>query len=634
MNKYLAFVSGPEDLESSAKVAFLKGQLLATSSWERAYENGGILVLHERLRQLVPAIHLIANDQGVVLGSLFRRSKDPYNFAPVMHLSDSETHLIVASKGLHLIRHYWGTYVAILYNTLSRECTVLRDPSANLACYHVKWGSVDVFFSDLSDLAAHVPVPLSVNRPYLANHLVYSLTSSRSSAITEIEDLPGGESRTLSNGTERRAVLWHPSQFCGGRGFEDESAAATELRAAVSGAVNALASEHDNLLVLLSGGLDSSIVASCLAQSEVGRTVTCLNFYIQGESVPSSARGAIPGLAKEGVTTLRRVLGSADEREFARKVATRCNFGLVERERVVSDLDLIQLYNAPLVPRPSAYGYNLDVDVTQTDVISCTGATACFTGQGGDTVFYATERPIGALDYAFSHPAGPRVLRELRSGAALSRQSLPHVLGKMIKYGYMRFPLPPTYDPAQRPHLLTEETALSTQGHAFDHPWISTCPPLCPGKRDHVVGIAISGPQYQLTYHSERKAKSIHPLTAQPVVEASLQIPTYILLTGGTSRGLARQAFRELIPREIYRRTVKGTGMAYHQRIVKRNLSAIREHLLDGPLVKEGLLDRVKVESYLTADQAFLTVQATQILEYLVCSTWLTQMSPLRTSTR
>jgi asparagine synthase (glutamine-hydrolysing) len=130
---------------------------------------------------------------------------------------------------------------------------------------------------------------------------------------------------------------------------------------------------------------------------------------------------------------------------------------------------------------------------------------------------------------------------------------------------------------------------------------------------------------YPYVFHRERYALSVNPLTAQPIVEACLRIPTYVLLCGGVSRGLARKAFADVLPEPVAKRTVKGLPSAFFQQILRRNMAFVRERLIDGLLVKERILDREKLEAYLVADQPFLTVQPAQILCYLACEAWLSQ---------
>lgn len=630
MQRYFAFLWDPADTDSSSRIASIQSALLSSPPWRLAYGNDGALVVHEPLRQRSASVHALADLQGVVIGSLYRRTIGDSAARPAEHLDDMETRHIVTSGGRHLVRNYWGTYVAIVYDRKHRACSVMRDPTGNLACFHANVGNFHVFFSDMEDFTRYVTTCLSINWRHIAARLLAGFVLSRESAVNELEDIPGGECVTISAGGEDRRTLWHPGRFCTEDSLEEEGQACRELRSCVLGVVRTLASEHETVMALLSGGLDSSIVTSCLSQAPRRPEVACLNFYATPDSSAPSTHHTAPGLDTENAAKVRRVAGSADEREYARRVARRCGFRLLETPRRVGDLDFPRIYQAPLAPRPSGYAFLADEDKTECESAVATRATACFTGQGGDSVFYATLRAIGALDYAYLHPFGPRLIRQLFLTAASSRESLPHVLAKVVKYGYLRLSLPPAFQPMKRPNLLKDDAVSSVPNDYFRHPWLDAAPRLCPGKHNHVLGVTHSVPLYHNIYHRERIAPSVHPLASQPVVETCLRIPTYVLLADGISRGLARRAFRDLLPAEVLRRTVKGSGVRFYQNIVRRNIGSLRERLLDGVLVREGLLDRDKLERYLTADQVFLTVQAEQILDYTACEAWVTQVTAMR----
>jgi asparagine synthase (glutamine-hydrolysing) len=523
-----------------------------------------------------------------------------------------------------LLQNYWGSYVAVLRDPVSAAYRIFRDPTSNLACYHATLERVHFFFSEMQDLTNHVRMPVSINWGYLTARMLNGFGFSRECALNEIEDIPGGESIEVRSDAVIRQALWRPDDFCTEDGLQDEHEATKVLRATVVDAVNALASEYDSILALLSGGLDSSVIASCLARSPSQPQVTCLNFYISSSDVPFEQR--LPGVSSENLKKLRRLTGSADERKYARNVALQCGFQLLERERPVRQLNFSQLDLAPLAPRPSGYAFLLDQDDAECEYASATRAGACFTGQGGDSVFFATLRAIGAVDYAFLHPFGPHIIRELLSTVHLSRESFAHVIRKVIRYGYLRTSRPPPYDPMNRPHLLRDEAADGISTAYFNRTGVRSAPRLCPGKRDHIDGILDSVPQYHNIYHRERIAPSIHPFASQPVVETCLRIPTYVLLSGGVSRGLVRHAFRDMIPQEVFRRMTKGSGSWFYQQTVKHSMDNIRERLLGGRLVGGNLLDRDKVEAYLIDDQPFLTVQPAQILDYIACESWLTQV--------
>jgi hypothetical protein len=64
--------------------------------------------------------------------------------------------------------------------------------------------------------------------------------------------------------------------------------------------------------------------------------------------------------------------------------------------------------------------------------------------------------------------------------------------------------------------------------------------------------------------------------------------------------------------------------------VLDANLGFVREYLLDGVLVKRGLLDRKNLERYLTRDSSPADYQYTEILqEHLCVEAWVRRAADL-----
>jgi asparagine synthase (glutamine-hydrolysing) len=89
-------------------------------------------------------------------------------------------------------------------------------------------------------------------------------------------------------------------------------------------------------------------------------------------------------------------------------------------------------------------------------------------------------------------------------------------------------------------------------------------------------------------------------------------------------RATARRAFAPDLPPEISKRRAKGRIDQHVRNIMDINLGMVRELLLDGRLVKEGLLDRRNLELYLSRDRSPADFQYSEILhEHLCTEAWL-----------
>ena len=103
--------------------------------------------------------------------------------------------------------------------------------------------------------------------PTFAHEVAAGLPTAET-ALGGIADLRAGEAVTFDRGSERSAAGWSPWDFVEPGGEEDCGALAERLRRVVEHCVSAWASLYRRPLLSLSGGLDSSIVAACLAQAQ------------------------------------------------------------------------------------------------------------------------------------------------------------------------------------------------------------------------------------------------------------------------------------------------------------------------------------------------------------------------------
>jgi asparagine synthase (glutamine-hydrolysing) len=633
MYRYVAFAWNRVNSEHAKQIERLASMLKAPrSGLSIAYDTPGLLVAHFVAQPAAHQSYPLANHSGVIIGCLFRRHDDDHTVRQVIEFDDTETNRVLRSRGQHIVDNYWGAYLLLTRDERTGSASVLRDPTATLPCFHTQFGGISALFSHVEDCLALVPKRFSINKKHLAAYLLADQNLTRECTLNEIEDIPGGERVTLLDGTvHERESLWNPATFCNDLQFDDERLAEVKLRSVVQTVVSAWASCYPKIVHRLSGGLDSSIIACCLSQAPSKPSVTALNFFVEGTSEDTPI--IIPTLSKENLEKVRRIAGHADERKFARLVAQRCGYPLVERERLVPNINFEQLWMSPMATRPSKYVYMLDMDEVEIDLLKQNRARALLSGLAGDTVFYCTLRALGAIDYAYCHSiGGAKFLRQVSAATSLTGESFWRVLRKAIVHGSLKRPLPPVYQPLKQPHLLHDEITQSVTGDDLSHPWLQNSGLESPGKRDHVKSLAHSGLFYPHVFHSERYADAINPLTSQPIVELCLRIPSYVLLAGGISRGLARRAFSDLLPPEVTKRTVKGLPNTFWEKAIRTNMRFVREALVDGALVAEGFLDRDKTAAYLTANQVFLTVRPTRIMTYLSAEAWLRQWTRIRYS--
>ncbi len=302
-------------------------------------------------------------------------------------------------------------------------------------------------------------------------------------------------------------------------------------------------------------------------------------------------------------------------------MARKCGYRLIEKPRSVAAQDLRLLATAPLAAKPSPLVFGLDTNQIFGDVAEEVGAEAMFGGDGGDAVFGATADVLPALDAVAHCGLSRRSLAAMRDAAKLSGKSFWHVLAAVTRRGLTGRSNAKS-EPEDAPRaILTDPDAVPSREERLRGPGVPGGV-LPPGKDRHAWSMQAQIGTWR-DYPLAQRVDPIEPLLAQPVVETCLQIPTYTLSRHGVSRGLARQAFADLLSPEVNARRQKASGTPIQQRLVLSNLAFIKEALLEGALVRCNVLDRVKLEAALASETRLRKDSSRYLLSFLAAEFWL-----------
>lgn len=498
---------------------------------------------------------LVANDtptilipgRGLLIGHLFTMSGQPVTGDLSFNRTDK-------SLQTHLLENFWGEYVVVEPQHAGAGANFLRDPSGGMPCFyalHPGGGFVTSSVSVASELGL---CSREVDWDFVLHTLVYPYLKSERTALRGIRELLPGCSLAIGEGHASTTVMWSPWTFVArDRRLVSTHEAASIVRSAVSLAVKAWAEEDRSVLLELSGGLDSSIVAACLREADA-RTICC------------TMVAPVPG---------------TDERQYARQVADHLQFELLS-----ADIDLENArFDFPPPQDSTVPGMGIlhhPVDSAVAALAGTLDVASLFSGAGGDSIFCYLRGATPAAD-AFKESGMSAGVTAIRDLSTLHQCSLTQAgrltLRKLIRGPKLHWkPVHEGVDPARR-------------NIPFDaHPWFAAPENALPGDQERISDL-VGTQSFRDGVARSARWPMRYPLLSQPVMEACLRVPTWMWISGGRNRSIARSAFSDALPSGILNRRSKGTYTRYYAAIHERHREAMLSFLMDGMLASRGLLD-------------------------------------------
>ena len=494
---------------------------------------------------------LLQPDPGItIFGPLFQRGRGDR----LAEITPDQSRAIAGSAGQQLIDRYWGPYVAILD---AGKVTAIRAPFGDLPCLFAPIERGIALASDLALLCRLPGFNATIDWNGVARHLVAADVRGGATCLDRVSELRGGNRLIVNDNRCHVETLWSPWPFVTEAKQFDDTDASNRLRGAVRHCVEARASEAVTSLLLVSGGLDSSIVAASLADS--GRPAQCLTIATHDPS--------------------------GDERPFARALCDHLGLTLHERSHDWRQVDL-RLSLSRHQPRPTSRSFEQDAERISLEVALATGAGAVVDGGGGDNVFCALQSVAPAADCLLGGRPD-RFWPIARTIAQLADTNLGKVAwrawrrSRRIDRRY-RWPVD---------HRYLGVEAIRLAEDAATHPWLNAPQDILPGKAAHVALLIPA--QALVEDRSPVSAfKSVSPLVSQPVVETCLMIPSWYWYARGRNRAAARLAFAPLLLPRIAWRGSKGTPDSFIIELFEHHRALVRTLLLDGLLAERGLIDR------------------------------------------
>jgi asparagine synthase (glutamine-hydrolysing) len=529
-----------------------------------------------------PACRCIpVGESGCILGWLFHRNGPARQLDG---LSADEAAALASSDGDAMLRSFWGGYVAAIADPDSVK--VVRDPSGMLPCYFARSGGFVLFASDAEILVA-AGVAIDIDFEEIGRQLYRAFVPSPPTALRDIHELLAGFALRIPSAIDHQEPCWSPWDHVVARG-DTPDRAAERLKRIVSHCVHAWASTRGRLLLSVSGGLDSSILAACLARA--GKDTVCLTMFADDPA--------------------------GDERSFARTLCNHLGLPLIERPYRLEDIAITEPL-APHLPRPRDRTQANAYERVHLNVAAEIGADVFMTGNGGDNVLGYSQSAAPVADRYLTDGIGQEMFQSLLDVCRQTGCSFFDALGQAWRMTRGS----PAHRVKPNPLFLDPHFVGGLGPAELRHPWLDAPLGALPGKAVHISSILRVQPNLEASrgYHWP----VLSPLMSQPVVECCLKVPSWEWRAGGRDRSLARRAFAADLPQPVLDRRVKGTPSRFAARLLDHFRGAIRERLLGGRLAAHRIIDAVAVEQVLAGERPVPDLERVRILEFVNAEAWI-----------
>lgn len=519
----------------------------------------------------------------LLLGDVYHREETDYH-----RLRDRLRQMAPKALRQMLLTECWGNFVCVIPASAERpHLEVLRSPFGTLDCFTAVNDAQLYIFSDLA-LARELGLSVTaIDWTFVRQSLVYANLAGDRTGLTGISQILPGFSGVWQMGCLVQKPIWSPWPFTDrNRQFRTLPEATFALRQSLNHTLSRITDGLPHAFIELSGGLDSSIIAGCLAGR--GFPLTALNLITP-----------VPG---------------ADERVYARDVSTLSNIDTCYEEL---DIESVEAIVEPKIlhPLPGMEMLQAAVDSASVAHFKPTRADALFTGAGGDSVLCYLSTAGSAADALLTFGVGRRFWSALHDLCSLYNITLWKGARLVLKKVFAKRPVGWKAD---RRFLSDAATTVLP----FDHPWLARPSSVPPGKAQHALETLSS--KFFIEGMGRRYAARVHlPLLCQPVVETCLRIPTWMWTDQGHNRAVARYAFADRLPDRVRLRRSKGNFVGYYGQIYERARDQLRLYLCEGELATAGLIDVAALNTYLKQPIAKRDREFQRVFELARMESWL-----------
>jgi asparagine synthase (glutamine-hydrolysing) len=520
----------------------------------------------------------------------YRELRDELRARGHIFRTTSDTEVIVhlyEEYGTACLARLQGMFAFAVWDARKRMLFCARDRVGIKPLYYAELGDSLVFASEIKALLEDPDVDRKVNYPAIDTFLTFTYVPGRETLFSNIFKLEPGHYLLVENGRVTRARYWDLAFTDSGPPMRFGEAV-EKLADLVASTVRGHMVSDVPVGVLLSGGVDSTVILQC-ASEEGRRTLRTFTIGFDGA-------------------------GFADERRFAQIAAERyrslhhaITISPAEFERFLDDY--IWHMEEP-VSEPPAIALHYVSKLARQFV------KVVLSGEGGDEAFggYQTYRNLVMLERI-------KLLLGLRLSAHFSgwahAASSVHASPRLRKYGrllgcalpsyyYSRRSTPFAFFPRSRKRFYSEDLLAKVAGNRPER--------IVEDLFHRVEG---QPPLHQMLYVDTKtwlpddlliKADKITmanslelrvPLLDHHVLEFAARLPSHFKVRGFATKRVFRKAFADGIPKPILRRPKTGFPVPIRQWLQKELREFVNDHLLSERSLGRGYFERRAIDDLL-----------------------------------
>ena len=524
-------------------------------------DNDALPLQHLTQLSLGADVHLWTSDHairigefGVIIGHLFTRSLPSVR---VEGLTPEQVEQIRKTSGASLMQDFWGGYVAVVRGE-NDEILIIRDPSGAVPAFWKTDGKRLFAMSEVGDVQLVSGIRPSIDPERLAAFLWAPHLIGTQTSLAGVRELLGGQKLMWRRGDCGVSEIWSPWDHVELGPASRRAEHITVLRETVLDCVRAWGNCFSSIVLGLSGGLDSSIVAAGLRQSSA--YFRCLTMIGPG--------------------------ADGDERPYADIVTGTYGLNVAHEPYRLEDIDTARGFLTHL-PWPTGTLFAQGIAATHQRLAQEKPIDAIFTGNGGDMIFCSMHSVTPLVDLLRARAKPSALWRTAIDIADITGADIFTIFRKAIARAFK----PVLHAlPGGDKSFLDPELLARALDKAEPHPWLRPPAGIMPGRAAHAAMIKRSQIGHEF-YPRADGPVSVAPLLSQPIMELCLRIPSWEWTRGGIDRSAVRRAFQGALPAATLQRRSKGGPGGFMQQIYQKKSEQIRDILTDGGLQRLGILD-------------------------------------------